>query len=132
MGSILNPTTPVVVNGTTVEVRELRAVDGLQFIQKLSAYFGSFKKIDSEGTAVAEVASLTIGATDLSEFLVLRSTGKQNAWLEEISFSDFFDVLSVAIQLNITEGLIKKARGVVDEVRGRISPSTPSNGISPG
>lgn len=124
MGSILNPVIDKTVNGKPITVRELRAVDGLQFIKKLSTYFGSFQGTTSDVVQV-KIAEVVTGAADVSEFLVLKSTGQPSSWLNEISTEEFLDVLESAIELNISEGLIKKGRGVVATVRGRMNPTTP-------
>ena len=124
MGSILNPVIEKTVNGKPITIRELRAIDGLQFIKKLSSYFGSFQGTTSDAVQV-KIAEVVTGAADVSEFLVLKSTGQTSSWLNEISTEEFLDVLESAIELNISEGLIKKGRGVVATVRGRMNPTTP-------
>lgn len=123
---ILNTTRDVALrDGSTVAVRELRALDALEFVKRLSGYFGSIQRSADDGTGRIriEVAALITGATEVSEFLVLKSTGKDRAWLEELGAEDLLDVLHAAIDANVTEGLIKKARSVFDLVRSRIGSS---------
>jgi hypothetical protein len=133
--SVLNPVKEVPLkNGETVTVRELRAIDGLEFIKRLSGYFGSFQSSAADGGMMRlrmEVEKIITGATEVAEFLVLRSTGKDRSWMEQLSTEDLIDVLTAAIDLNVSEGLIKKARGVFDLVRSRIGSSTTPSTTSP-
>lgn len=125
MGSILNPVRELTVNGKTVQVRELRAVDGLQFIKHLGEFFSDFQKeSEDRGGSRNAIGAMVLGSTELSQFLVLKATGNPNEWMTEISTEEFLDVLTAAVELNITEGLIKKALGVVDVFRGRIQSTT--------
>jgi len=126
MGSILNPSREVEIAGGAVTVRELRALDALEFIKRLSSYFGSIQKSTSDDGAVrlrVEIASLVTGASDVAEFLVLKSTGKDRAWLAELGAEDLLSILHAALDLNVSEGLIKKALSVFDLVRSRIESS---------
>ena len=109
---------------STVAVRELRAIDALEFVKRLSGYFGSIQNAaDGSGRIRIEIAALITGATEVSEFLVLKSTGRDRAWLEQLGAEDLLDVLHAAVDLNVTEGLIKKALSVFDLVRSRIESS---------
>lgn len=127
--SVLNPVQSIEIGGNSVEFRELRAVEGIEFLKRLSKHASTLRQVDG-GSLRVDIASLVVGAEDVSRYLVLKSAQKDDKWLEEISASEFLDALQVAIELNITESLVKKALGVAEIVKSRMPSTTPKE-VSP-
>lgn len=125
MSSILNPTKSIEIGGKPVEFRELRAIEGIEFLKRLSKHASSINQFDGDKVRV-NIAQLVVGADDVSRYLVLKSARKGEEWLEEISATEFLDALQVAIDLNITEVLVKKALGVAETVKSRMPSPTPN------
>lgn len=125
MGSVLNPVKELTVNGKTVQVRELRAVDGLQFIKRLADFLGDLQPSKSNGEVAVKISELVCQSTDLAQHLVLKSTGNGEQWLSEISTEEFVDVLEAAVDLNLHQDLVKKIRGVVASIKAKLGPQTP-------
>ncbi|HXG46254.1 MAG TPA: hypothetical protein VNO52_01420 [Methylomirabilota bacterium] len=107
--SLLNPTRTIAVNGQEVEIRELRAIDALAFAkllaEQLSRIAGAGQQLVID---LGKLVELVAASEQLSNFLVLKSTGRPAAWLAEITLADYLDVLEAAIELNLREDLQKK------------------------
>lgn len=116
----------VVIESGTVMVRELRAVDGLEFIKKLSKHAGNFMRVASEGISSEVISEIVLGSAELSEFLVSKaSSGVVDP--AKVSTTDFLEVLNAALEVNLHEVLIKKAATVAATVRSRLGTMrTPS------
>ncbi|MEW6306273.1 MAG: hypothetical protein AB1705_22630 [Verrucomicrobiota bacterium] len=127
MTPILNPVRTVNVQGEAVEVRELRALDALQFFKLLSAHAG--KLVNDQGNitlSLDRLVELVSGVEELARYLLLKSTGRDEAWLRGVSFGESLDVLDAALELNLTEDLLKKARRLGDRVKALFGQGKPS------
>lgn len=125
MPSVLNNTCELTLAGQTVEFRELRAVEGIEFLKLLSKYASEFKAVPAE-SYTQRLTEIIVGAEDVSTYLVLKSAKKPKEWLETISATEFIDALQAAIDLNISETFIKKAQGVAASIKSKMPGATPS------
>lgn len=121
--SILNPVRTVTVQGQTVEVRELRALDVLQFFKLLS---GHARKLANEQGNITlsldRLAELVTGTEELSQFLILKSTGRDDAWFKSVAFGESLDLLDAALELNLSEELLKKVQRLGERVKAVFQP----------
>ncbi|MBE7502730.1 MAG: hypothetical protein HS113_21090 [Verrucomicrobiales bacterium] len=125
--AILHPVREVPVRGETVTVREMRWKDAVAFSERLSGMMGQFTEPDGGlsitpsklGAVIARSGSL---ATELLE----RATGKEREFLDELRPVEVFELLAAAVEVNIHEDLLGKARGVGQALRtalgGQIKP----------
>lgn len=123
--SVLNSVKAVKVQGEDVEVRELRALDMLAFFKLVAAQAGKF--FNAKGDVVfnlEKLSDLITGSEELVQFLVLKSTGRDAEWLGKVSPGELLDLLDAAIELNLTEDLLKKAGRLGDRLKGIFGPKT--------
>ena len=125
MSGILNNTREVTLAGESVTFRELRAVDGIEFLKRLSKYASGMKSSQAEDYT-SKLTEIIVGAEDVSTFLVLKASSKGSEWLDKISATEFLEALQIAIDLNITDTFIKKAQGVAASIKSRMHGTTPS------
>lgn len=114
MKNVHNPIVSVPLRSGSVEVRELAWPDARTLYDKLVVQSKSL--FDHEGTLkldAAQVTSLIGENIELSTWLVLKATGKDEAWLNQRSLSEVIDVAVEAALLNISviTDRIKNARG---------------------
>lgn len=110
--SILNTTRSVTLStGESVEIRELKAVDGIEFLKLLASKLASIQSGNASEIRV-QIQDVVSGAEDVSDFLIHKACGKPRGWMHGLGINDFILVLSDAIELNITETTIKKLMGV--------------------
>lgn len=113
MGSILNTKRSVTIStGEEVEVKELRAVDGLEFLKVIASHLGAFKP-DAQGNVKIQITELAVGVQEVSWFLLTKSCGKPKDWIEGLGVNDFLALLTEAIDLNVSDLTVKKVQGVV-------------------
>lgn len=113
----------VSITDQTVTVRELRAVDGLEFIKHLSKHAGQLMGMAQLGVTNEALAEVIVGAADLSAFLVLKSTqGAVDP--AKVNLDDFLEVLKAALEINISDVTLKKAVAVADVVKTRLGLKT--------
>lgn len=90
-------------------VSELRALDAMKFIRLLAQHAG--KLGDNQGNIklrLDKLVELVAGTEELARHLCLASTGKDEAWLNTLSFGEMVDVLDAAVTLNFSELNAKK------------------------
>ena len=121
-----NPDHTLTINGQPVEVRELRATDALALLRNLASYAGQLS--DADGKISLDAASLMKKLTaiitnteELTNFLVLKTTGQKEQWLGEISATEYVEVLAKAIELNLSCGIQKRIASLGESV-GRFLP----------
>lgn len=125
MPSTLNPTCEKEIAGESVTFRELRAIEGIEFLKKLSVYAAQLQSPTGD-SITARLSEVILGAEDVSTFLVLKSAQKGKEWLDKISTEEFLEALQTAIDLNITDTVVKKAQGVANSIKQRMPGTTPS------
>lgn len=127
------------VAGATVEVRTLRWRDGMEFLKRFTAHFKNLVRYQ-DGKPVMDLDTeqlpeLIASATDLCEFLVRKSTGQDDAWIDDRTPVEILEVLNAAIPLNLSPRLFdvgKATAGAVGAALGldpkaSAAPSTSSS-----
>jgi hypothetical protein len=136
-------TKELTLHGQKITVREMRWMDARQFLNKLAAQAGAFFDVQESpetGINVKFVFDLPrlIGVIkdcgELADFLLTKSTGQPEAWLQEISLTDGLQVLDAALELNVSEEIItalkKTVAGMATAVRGRPTNAVPETPAS--
>ncbi len=100
-----------VVNTSTgsVTVNELRALQAIQFLKLLAEHASRLG--DEKGSikfSLINLSGLVVSSEELATQLCLATTGRDQAWLEQLSFGEMADVLDAAIELNFNELNAKK------------------------
>jgi hypothetical protein len=126
---ILNPITELkLADGTPVTIRELSWPDALVFISKLAKQAGSFTSSDGRLEVSPEkLSEIVISAQDLSEWLVLKSTGKDDAWLKERTFSEGLDLVEAAVSMNLRPDFFAKLKRIGSRFTGVLKASPPQS-----
>jgi hypothetical protein len=131
MESVLNPVRTVRLAAGDVEVRELRAIDAQYFLRLVAERASGLS--NGEGFLdFRRMAEMVAASAELANHLVLKSCGKTEAWLSEITLEEFMGVLDAAMDINFTEALEKKAAAVGARVARlmNLNASSPAPSIS--
>lgn len=124
--SVFRPTTEVRLGQESVAVRELAWPDAFEFLGRLSRHAGQL--LDAQGKLTFtfdKLADLVSQTQELSEFLLLKSTGRDQTWLRGLPFSQGLELLAVALEVNLTEDLLKNGVRLGEQFKrlfGRTSP----------
>lgn len=125
--SILNPVVTVPLAGDqTVEVRELSWVNALAFYNKLRNQAKAL--LNEKGDLVLDSAKMldVVGENvELAAWLVEKSTGKDAAWIEQRSLSEMLDIISAALELNLTV-ITEKIKNVKGRLAELAKPAVPA------
>jgi hypothetical protein len=132
MLQVLNPTKEIKVHGDVITVQEMRWPDAVDFFNRLASGISLF--LDEKGQVSINPKAITqmvTSSAELSTLLILRSTGKDEAWLKQIGVCAALDVLDLALELNLSEELIAKGKKLAGRVKDaftnqRASASMPS------
>lgn len=117
--TILNPVSTVKVAGETVEVRELKWPDAVGFLQTTAKHVG--KLLTPSGQLNIDPAQLpaVIAETgELAEFLILKATGKDVAWLNGLRATEALEVLDAALEQNLHPALFERGKAVAARLKG--------------
>ena len=105
------------VSGETVVIKELRAIEAIDFVKRLSVYANQFQGMGSGAQIVEKLQEIIIGAQDVAFFLISKATGKPEAWVGDLGLADFLDVLQDTPDLTINEDVVKKVTRVAAQIR---------------
>ncbi len=111
--AILHPVKEVPLRGQTVTVREMRWKEAVAFTEKLSGLMGQFTEPDGRLLVTPEKLGAVIARSgDLATQLLEHTTGLPRETLDDLRPVEVLDLLAAAIEVNLHEELLGKARGV--------------------
>jgi hypothetical protein len=120
----------------SVDVREMSWPSAMAFMRKLSEQVGLFTSAGQGGGTVFDIAKLKEAipaAGELAELLVSRSTGLKSEELEDLSASEFLELLAVSMEINLAEELLGKFKRVAEVAArtfGAQKPNSPAPSTS--
>ena len=118
---ILHPVREVPVTGRgQVEVRELRWKPALAYVQKLSGALGEFIEGGRLVVTPEKVTGVLVKSADLAGELITRSTNLSPTEVDDLYPSEALALLQAAIEVNLHEDLLGKARGVGQALQGAL------------
>ena len=124
---LLDPVRVVDIGTEQVQVRELRWLDALQFLQKLAAgieqVVGS-QAVGADGTVRLNADRLreaVLSGGDLANTLLAKATSLPQARLESLSASQALTLLGAAVEINFREDLLGKLKGVGGALQGAVT-----------
>jgi hypothetical protein len=114
---ILWPHETIQVRGERITVNELRAEKTFEFLRLLADSLGKFVTVTSDGRlkgdfTIAQLKDVTVGSAELAKFLILESTGRDEAWFKDLRASEFVTVLDKALEWNLHPELLKKVEAL--------------------
>ncbi len=124
---LLDPVRTVDIGGEQVQVRELRWLDALQFLQKLAGGIEQVvgtQAIGPDGTVRLNADKLreaVLSGGELANTLLAKATGLPQARLDALSASQALSLLQAAIEINFREELLGKLRGVGAALQGTLT-----------
>lgn len=111
--AILHPVREVPLRNETVTVREMRWKDAVAFTEKLSGLMGQFTEPDGRLVVTPEKLGAVIARSgDLATELLERATGRGREFLDELRPVEVLELLAAAVEVNLHEDLLGKARAV--------------------
>lgn len=127
---LLNSARTVRIGDETIEVRELRWVDALGFLDKLAGSIGHVlgtQGVNADGTLRLNADRLkeaVLSSGELASLLLIKSTNLPQERLAELPTSHALALLEAAVQINFREDLLGKCRAVANALRGvlQVSP----------
>jgi hypothetical protein len=124
--SVHNPVRSVPLRTGAVDITELSWPDAQHLYRKLT---GQMKDVmDGEGNltiSTGKVVAMITENVELGTWLVLKSTGKDEAWLNERSLSEVFDVATEAAVLNIGI-IVERIKNAQGRLKGLMTPTQPA------
>jgi hypothetical protein len=102
MTSIHNPTINMKLIEGTIEIQELSFPDAIKLYNCVKAQIEAFMNADGGLTLdVPKIISAISENIELGTWLALKSTRKDEAWLNQRSLSEVMDIVTEAAALNI-------------------------------
>ena len=124
---LLDPVRTVDIGGEQVQVRELRWLDALQFLQKLAGGIEQVvgtQAIGPDGTVRLNADKLreaVLSGGELANTLLAKATGLPQARLDALSASQALSLLQAAIEINFREELLGKLKAVGGVLQGAVT-----------
>ena len=116
--SILHPVKTISLGGETLEVRELRWPEALGFLQRLAQQAGQFLTADGRLVPPADQFPRIIQESAvLVEYLVTKTTGKDSAWLNDLTPAEVLTVLDAALELNVSPELFARGKALAGRLQ---------------
>lgn len=120
--SILNPHIDVKLRDGTVTVHELKWPMLWQLLAKLSAQAGEFVTMEggkaSMSLSVEKIGALVTGSGELTQQLILGTTGKDEAWLKERHVGEVLDLLDASLNVNLSESIVGRVKKIGSRLQG--------------
>lgn len=123
---ILNPNREVKIGDETIIVKEMRWGDGIAFLKKLAGNISALLIVDEKGgygldLGSGKLADIIVNSGDLSSDLIEKTTGKDVAWFNGLSMSEALTVLNVALELNLSSQIAKKASALGNHIQAALA-----------
>jgi hypothetical protein len=116
---ILNPQLDVKLHDGEVAVRELTWPVLWQFLDKLSAHAGKLVGEDGKFIINAErIAGVVASSQDLSQRLILGTTGKDEEWLNKRPLGEVIQLLEASLEVNLSDSIIDRAKKIGSRLAG--------------
>ncbi|HNQ89014.1 MAG TPA: hypothetical protein PKM73_10405 [Verrucomicrobiota bacterium] len=121
---LLDPVRVVDIGTEKVQVRELRWVDTLRFLEKLAHSIEQVlgaQAVGPDGSFRLNAEKLreaVLSSGELANTLLAKATGLPQERLDALSASQALTLLEAAVQTNFREDLLGKFRGVGQSLRG--------------
>jgi hypothetical protein len=132
---ILFPDREVAIGKQSVKVRELAWPDARAFMTELAGFLGKLMNDKGEVRIDVGIISEIITASDsLIESLILKTTGKDKAWLETLPIGAVLDLVGTALDLNLSDELLvkgKKIAGSFQKFADARRTATPAASVPP-
>jgi hypothetical protein len=132
---IIKASRTVRLGSDEVIIRELNWMELRDLVDKMVAEIDKMKQAAKDGgPALTPQLALDMvrNSQELSEYVVLHTTGRDETWMQSLSLSEFMGTLDQALDLNLAVlmGSVKKIRGRLQEVFGgrAAEPMTPTSG----
>ncbi|HYG98865.1 MAG TPA: hypothetical protein VD837_07010 [Terriglobales bacterium] len=99
---IIPGATELKINGEVVTVRELAWPQAIELSHRISERAGKlFASGHSFQVTPAALTELVTGAQDLCEWLVLKTTGKDQQWIDGLATTQMLDLIDAALAQNL-------------------------------
>lgn len=128
---ILTARANVSIGNETITINELAWPDAIEFLKKLSDSAGKFVQNGNLIFSIDRLTEIVTSTTDLSEWLILKTTGKDHEWLKQRTFGEVLDLIDAALSRNVRPDFFDK----LSRIRSRLTaawdsrqPSTSSSG----
>lgn len=125
---ILNPVVELTLRNEKLLVRELAWPDALQFLHLLSGHAG--KMIGEDGKLkidFSKLSALVASSQEVSEFLMLKSTSRDQTWLSTLSFRETLDVLDAALSINLSAEMFASGKKIEGRLRSLFGSAEPAS-----
>jgi hypothetical protein len=116
---VLNPQKDVKLHDGEVAVRELTWPALWQLLEKLSEHAGKFVTEEGKFFINAEkISGLVMSSQDLSQRLILGTTGKDQEWLNKRPVGEVIDLLDASLEVNMSESIMNRAKKIGSRLAG--------------
>jgi hypothetical protein len=107
---VFDPVRELTINGEKITIRELPWPQALKFTKMLVESSREFAKEGKFEFTMESLPALVINAGQLSTFMILQATGRDEKWLEQIPFSSACEILDAALAINLSPEVLGKAK----------------------
>ncbi len=123
---ILFPNRELKIGNETVTVSELKWADALGFLKQLSGHMAAFVTADGKlKIDVAELGKVVASSEDLAVSLIAKATGHDADWVNNLPLSVVLDLVDVALELNLSDDLLAKAKKIGGRFKAAAPPGQP-------
>lgn len=135
--TVLRPEIIVPLKSGPVLLRDLPWQDALEFLKRLSTHAKDIMAAAQAGDGKLDLAALLPRLTELianvgelSTFLLTKSAGRDEEWLEQFGTLETLALLDGALEVNLTDGLLELGKRVTARL-ARVMPANPTTSATP-
>jgi hypothetical protein len=121
MNNVWNPIIEVSVRGEQVEVKELVWTDAMELFKRMTGLATGL--LNEQGKIILNkdlILQMFAANEQLIVFLLKKSTGKDEAWINGLSALDFMKLMTAAVELNLREEIVSTGKGLGLAVTSRL------------